>query len=47
MYDIISDSMILGVNGSTPWNKLEKVKFLCLYRDMTDILPYVKNLELK
>ena len=29
MYDIISDSMILGVNGSTPWNKLEKVKFLC------------------
>ena len=21
--------MILGVNGSTPWNKLEKVKFLC------------------
>ena len=29
MYDIISFSMLMGVNGSTPWCKLDKVKFLC------------------
>ncbi|MBQ7046421.1 MAG: aminotransferase class I/II-fold pyridoxal phosphate-dependent enzyme, partial [Oscillospiraceae bacterium] len=29
MYDIIADSYAFGVNGSTPWCKLDKVKFLC------------------
>lgn len=29
MYDTVSRSMVLGVNGSTPWCKLDKVKFLC------------------
>ncbi len=29
MYDIISDSYAFGVNGSTPWCRLDKVKFLC------------------
>lgn len=29
MYDIVSRSMIFGVLGSTPWSKLDHVKFLC------------------
>ncbi len=29
MYDTISRSMTKGVNGSTPWSKLDNVKFLC------------------
>ena len=29
MYDTVSRSMTKGVNGSTPWSKLDKVKFLC------------------
>lgn len=29
MYDTISRSTTHGVNGSTPWCKLDKVKFLC------------------
>lgn len=29
MFDTVSRSMLLGVNGSTPWCKLDQVKFLC------------------
>ncbi len=29
MYDTVSRSMVKGVNGSTPWLLLDKVKFLC------------------
>lgn len=29
MYDMISDSFSFGVNGSKPWCKLDKIKFLC------------------
>ena len=29
MYDTVSRSFTHGVNGSTPWYKLDKVKFLC------------------
>ena len=29
MYDCVADSMLYGIDGSTPWSKLEKVKWLC------------------
>lgn len=29
MYDTVVRSMVMGVNGSTPWCKLDAVKFLC------------------
>ncbi len=29
MYDTVCRSVVLGVCGSTPWCKLDKVKFLC------------------
>jgi aspartate/methionine/tyrosine aminotransferase len=29
MYDTIVRSVAVGVNGSTPWGQLDKVKFLC------------------
>ena len=29
MYDALVRLFMFGTNGSTPWNKLDKVKFLC------------------
>ncbi len=29
MYDTVSRAMTHGINGSTPWSKLDEVKFLC------------------
>ena len=29
MYDLVSKAMVHGICGSTPWCKLDKVKFLC------------------
>ncbi len=29
MYDVISTAFLKGIMGSTPWCKLEKIKFLC------------------
>lgn len=30
MYDTIIRAFVLGVDGNTPWSKLDKVKFLCV-----------------
>ena len=30
MYSLVSNAMTHGVNGSTPWSKLDKVKWLCI-----------------
>ena len=38
MYDTVSRSMVKGVNGSTPWCKLDKVKFCVRFQATTDIL---------
>lgn len=47
MYDSIARSMTHGVMGSTPWAKLDKVKFCALCPAMTDILRLPSFSELK
>ena len=47
MYDQIARSMTHGVLGSTPWAKLDKVKFLLSSTRMTDILQLQNILELR
>ena len=37
MFNTVSRSFTHGVLGSTPWAKLDKVKFLCRFPGMTDI----------
>ena len=37
MFNTVSRSFTHGVLGSTPWAKLDKVKFLCPVPGMTDI----------
>lgn len=39
MYDTVSRSVTHGVLGSTPWCKLDQVKFLCPCPAMTGTLP--------
>ena len=47
MFDAVMRLYVFGTMGEKPWGQLDKVKFLCRPRVMTDILQSVKRWVLR